>query len=117
MIIEGTYLIRIISDHLAKQATSPQAGVNWRLMLNLANAHNVTGIVYQQCKTFIPNTYLESFKQSFIWDLVLYANRTKIVNEIQSNCYTSHNTKLLDVDGVVKKILTTDYVQEQLAAK
>ena len=28
--------------------------------------------------------------------------------------YTSHNTKLLDVDGVVKKILTTDYVQEQL---
>ena len=28
--------------------------------------------------------------------------------------YTSHNTKLLDVDGVVEKILTTDYVQEQL---
>ena len=29
--------------------------------------------------------------------------------------YTSHNTNLLDVDGVVKKILTTDYVKEQLA--
>ena len=29
--------------------------------------------------------------------------------------YTSHNTTLLDVDGVVQKILTTDYVQEQLA--
>ncbi len=28
--------------------------------------------------------------------------------------YTSHNTTLLDVEGVVKKILTTDYVQEQL---
>ena len=28
--------------------------------------------------------------------------------------YTSHNTKLLDVDGVVKKILTTDYVKNQL---
>lgn len=28
--------------------------------------------------------------------------------------YTSHNTKLLDVDGVVQKILTTDYIQEQL---
>jgi len=28
--------------------------------------------------------------------------------------YTSHNTKLLDVDGVVKKIMTTDYIQEQL---
>ena len=28
--------------------------------------------------------------------------------------YTSHNTRLLDVDGTVKKILTTDYVQERL---
>lgn len=28
--------------------------------------------------------------------------------------YTSHNTERLDVDGVVKKILTTDYVQEEL---
>ncbi len=29
--------------------------------------------------------------------------------------YTSHNTTLLDVEGTVKKILTTEYVQEQLA--
>ena len=28
--------------------------------------------------------------------------------------YTSHNTNLLDVDGVVEKILTTDYVKEEL---
>lgn len=28
--------------------------------------------------------------------------------------YTSHNTTRLDVEGVVKKILTTDYVQEEL---
>lgn len=28
--------------------------------------------------------------------------------------YTSHNTQLLSVDGVVKKILTTDYVKESL---
>ncbi|MCQ2211404.1 MAG: polysaccharide biosynthesis protein [Paludibacteraceae bacterium] len=28
--------------------------------------------------------------------------------------YTSHNTKLLDVDGTVEKIMTTDYVREQL---
>ena len=28
--------------------------------------------------------------------------------------YTSHNTKLLDVNGIVEKILTTDYVKEEL---
>ena len=30
--------------------------------------------------------------------------------------YTSHNTRRLDVDGTVEKILTTDYVKEQLEA-
>lgn len=29
--------------------------------------------------------------------------------------YTSHNTNRLDVEGTVKKILTTDYVREELA--
>jgi UDP-glucose 4-epimerase len=33
------------------------------------------------------------------------------------DAYTSHNTNLLDVDGVVKKIMTTDYVKEALEAK
>ena len=31
--------------------------------------------------------------------------------------YTSHNTKLLDVDGVVKKIMETDYVKEELEGR
>ena len=28
--------------------------------------------------------------------------------------YTSHNTRLLNVDGTIEKIMTTDYVQEAL---
>ena len=28
--------------------------------------------------------------------------------------YTSHNTKLLDVDGIIEKLLSTDYVQEEI---
>ncbi len=31
--------------------------------------------------------------------------------------YTSHNTNRLDVDGVVEKILTTDYVKEELEGR
>lgn len=31
--------------------------------------------------------------------------------------YTSHNTRRLDVDGVVKKIMSTDYVKEELEGK
>lgn len=31
--------------------------------------------------------------------------------------YTSYNTNRLDVDGVVKKIMSTDYVKEELEGK
>ena len=37
------------------------------------------------------------------------------VETMADESYTSHNTKRLDVDGVVKKLLTTDYVREELA--
>lgn len=40
----------------------------------------------------------------------------KVVTE-SGESYTSHNTQRLDVDATVKKILTTDYVQEWLKEK
>ncbi len=36
------------------------------------------------------------------------------VQTMANEAYTSHNTKRLDVEGTVKKILTTDYVKEEL---
>ena len=36
------------------------------------------------------------------------------VHTMADEAYTSHNTKRLDVEGVVKKILTTDYVKDAL---
>ena len=42
-----------------------------------------------------------------------YFVKGKVQTEAEE-AYTSHNTNLLDVDGVVKKVLTTDYVQEEL---
>lgn len=43
-----------------------------------------------------------------------YFVRGKVETQAEES-YTSHNTARLDVDGVVKKILTTDYVQEELS--
>ena len=36
------------------------------------------------------------------------------VQTMADESYTSHNTNLLDVDGIVKKLMTTDYVPEML---
>lgn len=42
-----------------------------------------------------------------------YFTQGKVETEAEES-YTSHNTKLLDVEGTVAKILTTDYVKEAL---
>ncbi len=39
------------------------------------------------------------------------------VKEVPDEEYNSNNTKLLDVDGIVKKLMTTDYVREALKEK
>ena len=36
------------------------------------------------------------------------------VHTMADESYTSHNTERLDVEGTVKKILTTEYVQNEL---
>ena len=36
------------------------------------------------------------------------------VHTMADEAYTSHNTRRLDVEGTVEKILTTDYVQDAL---
>ena len=40
----------------------------------------------------------------------------KVLTEVEES-YTSHNMQLLDVDGVVRKMLTTDYVKEALGTQ
>ena len=39
------------------------------------------------------------------------------VRTMGDEAYTSHNTNRLDVDGVVKKLMTTDYVKEELEGR
>lgn len=39
------------------------------------------------------------------------------VQTMADEAYTSHNTHILDVEGTVQKLLTTDYVQEELQHK
>ena len=45
-----------------------------------------------------------------------YFVKGQAVTEAEES-YTSHNTRLLDVDGVVQKIMTTEYVQNALKSR
>ena len=43
-----------------------------------------------------------------------YFTQGKVLTEAEES-YTSHNSNLLDVEGIIKKLMTTDLVREELA--
>ena len=47
------YFIRILADHLHSRPTEPQH-IDWQELYSLSRKHELTGIVYMQCKAFIP---------------------------------------------------------------
>lgn len=89
---EATYFVLILSDHLAKRKTSNLEGIDWHVIEHLARAHQVTGIVYYQCRDYIPREMLPSFEEGFVSTLYLYQNRKAALKEISetfnnSICY------------------------------
>ena len=50
MIDEQWFLISILADHLQSQSSVSPEGLNWQKLFVLSEQHQVSGIVYAQCK-------------------------------------------------------------------
>ena len=74
--------IQILRDHLHGRKTEPKADVDWEEMLALAQAHEVGGIVYFQCKDAIPHQILSEFEKEYSAALFFYSNRKKAMGMV-----------------------------------
>lgn len=84
---EDIYLIQIMRNHLSGVKTEPISHVDWAYIFSLSQSHEVSGIVYCQCKDYIPTEFLALFERKYGTALYYYANRKKalqyIMNELQ----------------------------------
>ena len=73
------FFISLLSDFLNKRETiQPEGDINWEELMKTAKLHEVAGIVYYQCKRFIPKEYQESLNHLYAYTLFYYGHR---VNE------------------------------------
>lgn len=81
---DGTsaFLLRILADHLAQRPTQPPEDVDWEALFRLAQMHQVSGIVYAQCKHDIPKDKQAAFKSKYSATLFYYANRVRDMSEV-----------------------------------
>lgn len=67
--------INILSDHLHGVNTEIANEIDWDEILKLSKSHQVEGIVYHQCKRFMPPEVLQLFDNITNTTLYYYANR------------------------------------------
>ena len=79
---EQQYFIKILSDHLSARKSEPVLKIDWHVIADLSRSHQVEGIVYFQCKEFMPSDICQRFEKAYANTVYSYANRKAIMNNI-----------------------------------
>lgn len=77
-------LIGIIRDHLLQRKTENRTDYDWDELFALSKRHEVTGIVYYQCKGFIPEKWHDEFERHCAAALYFYPNRVRILGAVST---------------------------------
>ena len=83
MTSEQSFFIEILKNHLAGAETRPSANIDWKTILSFAKIHQVEGIVYFQCKRFIPADVNSFLDQKLSATLYYYKNRERDFKDIK----------------------------------
>ena len=89
MTTEQEFFLKTLSDHMNRKETAPCAGVDWNALYHIAYLHRVGGIVFYQCKEFIPEPFYTRFKKSYWAVLYNYKNRENVYRKIDESFTTA----------------------------
>lgn len=68
------FFLQILRDHLTRTTTDQIKGIDWNVIASYASNHEVEGIIYFQCKDFIPNDIRALFHRKFSAALFYFKN-------------------------------------------
>ena len=74
MTIEQRFFLQLLSDHLNGRKTEAQSDLDWDQIVSYAADHEVNGIVYHQCRSFLPEAY-EELSHKYAAEVYFYINR------------------------------------------
>ena len=79
---EQSYFIQILKNHLHGDKTRPDTIIDWNTISSYAHIHQVDGIVFYQCKKFLPSDIADLLDQRFSATLFYYKNRERAAIDI-----------------------------------
>lgn len=81
---EQRFFINILADHIKEKKTDCFQKMNWEKISKLSRIHQVEGIVYTQCKAFMPENLVDEYSDYYSKTLYSYANRKALMNGISN---------------------------------
>ncbi len=85
IIMTDSFFISLLADHLnGRNTTNPNYEIDWKRLLTLADQHEVRGILYHQCKAFIPAQYRARLAQLYAMELHSYQNRCRLFDALSA---------------------------------
>ena len=101
---EQQFFLNALADHLNKRETHPPDGLDWTLIAAYAKSHQVEGIIWHQCKTFLSNRdeYSDIRKRletSSISSLFYYANNVNALRELK-RIFLENHIRFFTVKGL-----------------
>lgn len=92
------YFISILSDHISGKNTTPKMDVDWELIRRLSKSHQVDGIVYFQCRMFMPPDILKYYEKVVYATLFFFQNRKTAMQEV-SECLSKNQITFFPMKG------------------
>lgn len=99
MTTEQAFFIQILSDHLNGRETQPRTDVDWSVLSEYARIHQVNGILYRQCASFLPAEMQDEFETRHATELFYYYNRIALFETV-STALTVRNIPFYTVKGL-----------------
>ena len=82
MTTEQAFLLRILADHLNGRKTEASPTLDWESLAVIAKQHEVSGMVYQQCRSFLPEKAQQALREQYYVSLFSYSTRTQLMARI-----------------------------------
>ena len=79
---EKQFIIKVLSDFILKTKSSNIPGLDWGKVLEISRIHQLSGIVYSQCREFIDKAYSFEFLKAYALCVHSYENRVNILNTL-----------------------------------
>lgn len=101
ILIENKVFIQIMSDYLNNKKTvlDTSGGIDWNIIIKFAEIHQVKGIVYYQCKSFLDEKVRVSLEKSFAATVFYYKNRERMIAGIKQ-AFADKSIPCIEVKGM-----------------